>query len=206
MFSALTSYIWGTEEETCKPTEEIHADDQVELENEWIFIRPKDQAGNKRRHAHFIDDGASTASESADSAICGMEESWCVTPPQCFNSKRRRSKNAHMSPMENLLIEHPSMSIYQDNPDEETADDKPPTELGLQRQETHKPVAGRLQLLEQRKPLRDSNRKPEERKKSSPKNMKRKNMVHSRSHNTRTNKQYGRMTGKHVGMVGKRGT
>lgn len=41
MFSALTSYIWGTEEETCKPAEEIHADDQVELENEWIFIRPK---------------------------------------------------------------------------------------------------------------------------------------------------------------------
>ncbi|XP_060519466.1 tumor protein p53-inducible nuclear protein 2 isoform X1 [Cylas formicarius] len=41
----------------------------------------------------------------------GMEESWFVTPPPSFTS----AGPIHMetSPLENLLIEHPSMSVYQ---------------------------------------------------------------------------------------------
>lgn len=40
-----------------------------------------------------------------------MEESWFLTPPPCFTS----TGPVHMetSPLENLLIEHPSMSVYQ---------------------------------------------------------------------------------------------
>ena len=46
MLSALASLIWGTEEET--PNIEVNAaggnpsnEDHVELDNDWIFIRPK---------------------------------------------------------------------------------------------------------------------------------------------------------------------
>uniref|UniRef100_A0A8C6T569 Tumor protein p53-inducible nuclear protein 1 n=1 Tax=Neogobius melanostomus TaxID=47308 RepID=A0A8C6T569_9GOBI len=39
-----------------------------------------------------------------------MEESWFVTPPACFT--RAQPLPLEPSPLENLLIEHPSMSVY----------------------------------------------------------------------------------------------
>ncbi|XP_070502035.1 uncharacterized protein TP53INP [Chironomus tepperi] len=38
-----------------------------------------------------------------------MDESWYMTPPSCFSSG---SIQIETSPIENLLIEHPSMSVY----------------------------------------------------------------------------------------------
>jgi hypothetical protein len=38
-----------------------------------------------------------------------MDESWLLTPPSCFSSS---SIQIEASPLENLLIEHPSMSVY----------------------------------------------------------------------------------------------
>lgn len=43
-------------------------------------------------------------------ATSSMEESWFVTPPPCFTSTG--PINVETSPLENLLIEHPSMSVY----------------------------------------------------------------------------------------------
>ncbi|XP_062396665.1 uncharacterized protein LOC134087279 isoform X2 [Sardina pilchardus] len=40
---------------------------------------------------------------------CAMDESWFVTPPPCFTAE---GATAETSPMEDLLIEHPSMSVY----------------------------------------------------------------------------------------------
>ena len=37
-------------------------------------------------------------------------ESWIITPPPCFLAGG--SNSVEMTPMENLLIEHPSMSVY----------------------------------------------------------------------------------------------
>lgn len=203
MLSALTSYIWGTDDtdDTTEPTQPF--EDQLELEDDWIFVRPKETA-DKRKHVNFNDDAASSASDS--SAPCGMEESWLVTPPQCFNSKRRRNKNAVASPLENLLIEHPSMSIYQENEETDTSESQTEdrNQVAVQKGETHRAVAGRLQELSKRQPLKDL--KVSAQKNASPKNMKRKNMVYVRCHNTRKNKQYGRMNGKHTGMVSKRAT
>ena len=39
-----------------------------------------------------------------------MDESWYVTPPACFT--QAGPVHVETSPMENLLIEHPSMSVY----------------------------------------------------------------------------------------------
>lgn len=38
-----------------------------------------------------------------------MDESWFVTPPPCFTAE---GAAAEASPLEDLLIEHPSMSVY----------------------------------------------------------------------------------------------
>ncbi|XP_066558531.1 tumor protein p53-inducible nuclear protein 2 isoform X1 [Amia ocellicauda] len=40
---------------------------------------------------------------------CCMDESWFVTPPPCFTAE---GATPEASPMEDLLIEHPSMSVY----------------------------------------------------------------------------------------------
>ncbi|XP_018422730.1 PREDICTED: tumor protein p53-inducible nuclear protein 1 [Nanorana parkeri] len=43
---------------------------------------------------------------------CPMEESWFVTPPPCFTAGELTTNEVETSPLENLLIEHPSMSVY----------------------------------------------------------------------------------------------
>ncbi|KAM7075098.1 tumor protein p53-inducible nuclear protein 1 isoform 2-T2 [Molossus nigricans] len=43
---------------------------------------------------------------------CPMEESWFITPPPCFTAGELTTIKVETSPMENLLIEHPSMSVY----------------------------------------------------------------------------------------------
>ena len=42
----------------------------------------------------------------------GFTESWILTPPPCFTLGGSTSSQMAMDPMENLLIEHPSMSVY----------------------------------------------------------------------------------------------
>ncbi|XP_053849351.1 tumor protein p53-inducible nuclear protein 2 isoform X2 [Vidua macroura] len=43
---------------------------------------------------------------------CLMDESWFVTPPPCFTAEEPGPDSVGSSPMEDLLIEHPSMSVY----------------------------------------------------------------------------------------------
>ncbi|MEQ2260126.1 hypothetical protein XENORESO_004245 [Xenotaenia resolanae] len=52
--------------------------------------------------------GRGGASRSDSERGC-MDESWFVTPPPCFTAE---GATAETSPMEDLLIEHPSMSVY----------------------------------------------------------------------------------------------
>ncbi|KAH8286371.1 hypothetical protein KR054_007984 [Drosophila jambulina] len=53
--------------------------------------------------------GSDQAAQGAGAGVL-MEESWYVTPPPCFTSIG--PINMETSPFENLLIEHPSMSVY----------------------------------------------------------------------------------------------
>ncbi|CAI9572697.1 unnamed protein product [Staurois parvus] len=41
-----------------------------------------------------------------------MDESWFVTPPPCFTAEGPGQNAVGSSPLEDLLIEHPSMSVY----------------------------------------------------------------------------------------------
>ncbi|XP_033484579.2 uncharacterized protein tp53inp2b isoform X3 [Epinephelus lanceolatus] len=53
--------------------------------------------------------GSSGGSSRAGPERGCMDESWFVTPPPCFTAE---GATAEASPMEDLLIEHPSMSVY----------------------------------------------------------------------------------------------
>lgn len=55
-----------------------------------------------------------------------MEESWYVTPPACFT--RAGPVNVETSPFEDLLIEHPSMSVYRATASPVAPDTPPRTE------------------------------------------------------------------------------
>ncbi|TRY86792.1 hypothetical protein DNTS_022598 [Danionella cerebrum] len=46
-------------------------------------------------------------------ATSGMDESWFITPPPCFMAGGRAPILLETSPLENLLIEHPSISEVQ---------------------------------------------------------------------------------------------
>ncbi|XP_026674495.1 tumor protein p53-inducible nuclear protein 2 [Ceratina calcarata] len=54
-----------------------------------------------------------------------LEESWYVTPPACFT--RAGPVNVETSPFEDLLIEHPSMSVYRATVSPVAPDTPPPT-------------------------------------------------------------------------------
>ncbi|NXA73550.1 T53I2 protein, partial [Thryothorus ludovicianus] len=52
------------------------------------------------------------AASLAPAGPCLMDESWFVTPPPCFTAEEPGPDGVGSSPMEDLLIEHPSMSVY----------------------------------------------------------------------------------------------
>lgn len=54
-----------------------------------------------------------------------LEESWYVTPPACFT--RAGPVNVETSPLEDLLIEHPSMSVYRATASPVAPETPPPT-------------------------------------------------------------------------------
>uniref|UniRef100_A0A8B9DKC7 Tumor protein p53 inducible nuclear protein 2 n=1 Tax=Anser cygnoides TaxID=8845 RepID=A0A8B9DKC7_ANSCY len=69
---------------------------------------------------------------------CLMDESWFVTPPPCFTAEEPGPDGVGSSPMEDLLIEHPSMSVYVtstleldvEEPQDSTAGPDPPVSPG----------------------------------------------------------------------------
>lgn len=217
MLATLSSYIWGEEEPTAQEDTAsppgVPKDEQI-VENDWIFVKPKDyfyshpETPTKRRRQTRIDgdDDSVTSSDSATS-----QESWLVEPPSCFNGKRKlESTNASM---ENLLIEHPSMSIYQGSNlasgESSTCEEPRSSAVATRSSNCHRAVAGRLQEeLEYRQPLKELAAKVNhETKRTTRSSLKRKNQVAASPHqrHPRT-KQMGRIAGKHTGMVGKRGS
>lgn len=144
-----------------------------------------------------------------------LEESWYVTPPPCFEASGLSPEVLESSPMEDLLIEHPSMSVYgpgvrEQSPSVSSASrssSTPRSEEGaeVERREPRRTVQfqAQLEMIEKRRqtepPLQGSVR-------PNRKNLKKQNMVHFQSNSrSKRNKKRNRMLGKHVGVHGKRG-
>ena len=58
-------------------------------------------------------------------AASALEESWYLTPPPCFT--RAGPVNVETSPLEDLLIDHPSMSVYRATASPVAPETPPPT-------------------------------------------------------------------------------
>lgn len=64
-----------------------------------------------------------------------LEESWYVTPPACFT--RAGPVHVETSPLEDLLIEHPSMSVYRAAAPLVVPDTPPPTPDAVDNEKEH---------------------------------------------------------------------
>ena len=144
-----------------------------------------------------------------------MAESWYVTPPSCFSCDPKAAKtDAKSSSLENLLIEHPSMSVYGPSLATNEMDGTSPKQsadtftsavrpTGL----TRRAGQGKIflcQSQEKRAPLRSIGSNRAIGHVSSRKSAKRSNQTQHRHLKGQHDKKLNRMTGKHTGMVGKR--
>lgn len=134
MFNTLASYLLGSTSAASVPdTPEVRLT-SVPTEDDWVLIDRTGSAGESDAETSIgsisgdnnVEDDddiptiisrASSSSSIHRSSSCSslprvpLEDSWFITPPPCFTS----AGPIHMetSPLENLLIEHPSMSVYQ---------------------------------------------------------------------------------------------
>lgn len=126
MFNNLANYLLGTiinqQDEAAGVAEETNLRLTSVSDDDWILV-DRDSEGNSEVSSDEEGDDQQSAGKlslqrnltrtsSSSSLPCAtMEESWFLTPPACFTS----AGPIHMetSPLENLLIEHPSMSVYQ---------------------------------------------------------------------------------------------
>lgn len=100
-----------------------------EHEDDWVLVDRDSEGNSETSSVESLDEGdcqeldtnillpvllTRTSSTSSLPCTSNMEESWFITPPPCFTS----AGPIHMetSPLENLLIEHPSMSVYHSHP------------------------------------------------------------------------------------------
>lgn len=146
-----------------------------------------------------------------------LEESWYVTPPSCFNASQEDSLSLQTSPLENLLIEHPSMSVYGGPTDpwlavegtssEETPDNNEPNETAVEtRTHTHRRAVRTIDKAEElsrrvQKSVLDHTKKQYKKKKLQAQNQTNVRVTRSR----RKQKKVDRKQGKHSTVYSNRG-
>ncbi|XP_054247996.1 tumor protein p53-inducible nuclear protein 2 [Indicator indicator] len=123
MFQRLTSLFFSDSnlpEGLEEPKPFVEAEEE---EDGWLIIdlagsraRPgaaqRAAAGGSGRPARSRPTPPGPAASPAPAGPCLMDESWFVTPPPCFTAEEPGPDGMGSSPMEDLLIEHPSMSVY----------------------------------------------------------------------------------------------
>jgi len=119
MFTNLANLLLGAsapaaleEEATCSALADEGSELSVqEAEDDWLLVDSDLQRGALLASMAVapLTPLARSRSHSA-SSLRTLEESWFVTPPPCFTSTG--PIELETSPLENLLIEHPSMSVY----------------------------------------------------------------------------------------------
>ncbi|XP_043216433.1 tumor protein p53-inducible nuclear protein 2-like [Amphibalanus amphitrite] len=112
MLGHLSGYLFGNSEgteapaaaapETVTPCRELHIDDP-ELD-EWVMVAEGATPGA----TPGVTPACSTSPSTPTSQLT-VDDNWTLTPPACFGG---RAPLPPASSLENLLIEHPSMSVY----------------------------------------------------------------------------------------------
>lgn len=215
MLSVISAYLFGEETDEC--LEAMALSESEDVVDDWVFVNHANMEGGSINPSN---------SQVIKQNKAGMDESWFVTPPSCFNcnTNKNKKKAQPIGTMENLLIEHPSMSVYgprqlKKNHRQET-DGTSPTETAVKpvvnskgssaNCENRRLRQGKIflnQPVNKRLPLRaiGSNSSDAAAVFTLSRNgSKRANQVHARLLKGRNQKQYNRKDGKHVGMVAKR--
>uniref|UniRef100_K7GF72 Tumor protein p53 inducible nuclear protein 2 n=1 Tax=Pelodiscus sinensis TaxID=13735 RepID=K7GF72_PELSI len=105
MFQRLTSLFFSDSSAPEGPEEPKPFVSEEEEEDGWLII---DLPGERSRGQGDCV-GRPVPSQPDP---CLMDESWFVTPPPCFTAEGPSPDRVESNPMEDLLIEHPSMSVY----------------------------------------------------------------------------------------------
>jgi len=201
MFSAISSYIWGGWDDQVVPDCPVKID-ETKTDEEWILVDlsacDNEVEGEKKRRP-----GDLKATFEP-----GISESWYVTPPSCFEGS---PVEVEANPFEDLLIEHPSMSVYGPRTRSQTRSSSRDNSVGQLRENQAVPrrqnrrtvqFQAHLELIERRRQV-----EPPKVARHSPnkKHMKRQNKVYFQQSHSRRTKKRDRMVGKHIGLHGKRG-
>lgn len=123
MFSNLSSWFYGsnaTEKsdelviDPCPEDSLIEVDEnfepiEIDESDDWVILGKGESETDSKK---TDDEGCGGVADrhSRSSSSCQNEEGWFVTPPPCFTSVG--PADMETTPLENLLIEHPSMSVY----------------------------------------------------------------------------------------------
>lgn len=108
MLSGISDYLFGSGSD--EPTEVNTTMETTDADDDWVLVDVTNGQSSSPRHIHPAARGQGSAvSVPANHRI---EESWMVTPPPCFTAGGNSPHQLATSPMEDLLIEHPSMSVY----------------------------------------------------------------------------------------------
>lgn len=118
MFSSISEYFFGASTPGTEPAEtqevkmgtmsnneayQTETMDMEETEDDWVLV----DVTNDDRLAPTME-----KVQEKEKVNRRLEESWFVTPPPCFTASGHTKEHLTTSPMEDLLIEHPSMSVY----------------------------------------------------------------------------------------------
>ena len=104
--SVLSNLIWGypAAESREEPTDHI----TVEAED-WLLVQRSDKAQVCEGGSAPLDHGSQVTSDNE--SVCS-DASWVVAPAPRFRGSPETDAGNQNHPLENLLIEHPAMSVY----------------------------------------------------------------------------------------------
>lgn len=119
MWSGISNYLFKSEQEL--EENEFIFNAVEDIEDDWLFIDVRDL--KSKEHIKIENEAPpylllpdvvlqtnDTKQKSSPAISSDMDESWYITPPSCFTIDS--PVPLETSPLENLLIEHPSMSVY----------------------------------------------------------------------------------------------
>ena len=149
MFSYLSSLVWGAQEETdAENASEIQHSTHEEA-GEWLVVttgpeQTGESASNKSgkpipstvdadKTPPFPPDTTSQESECDHESVLS-DRSWVITPTPMFRATHDGTVTDASHPLENLLIEHPTMSVYDQVPRESATEQRAATNVGADEQ------------------------------------------------------------------------
>eukprot|EP00057_Strongylocentrotus_purpuratus_P031516 XP_784867.1 PREDICTED: tumor protein p53-inducible nuclear protein 2 [Strongylocentrotus purpuratus] len=128
MLSGLSDYLFGSSNnqagdamvtDDTQPQRDTPVKDpvkEIEMDGDWVLVDVTNDSGSpsplRSPTRSPSKDGFQSQPQAVPEKPHRMEESWFITPPPCFTAGGHSPHQLATSPLEDLLIEHPSMSVY----------------------------------------------------------------------------------------------